>query len=1644
MPTATTLAITSGGSAVTTVTSGSVVTLTATVLAGTTPVTVGQVNFCDASAAHCTDIHIVGTAQLTSAGTATFKFRPGVGSHSYNAVFLGTPNGATAYAGSTSSAAALSVTGLSPSITTLAVSPGTSSNTYDFRATVGGNGSTAPTGTVSFLNTSNSNAVLGTGTLGAGTAGVSLLNASNSAGLSGAFAVGDFNEDGIPDLAAIDGISLTILLGNGDGIFTTTTRVAGTGYSPESMAVGDFNGDGNLDLAVANYCGNDTTCASPGTVTILLGNGNGEFPAGVPSPETGYEPESIAVGDFNGDGIPDLAVANECGNDRTNCVSGTVTILLGNGDGTFTPKAVSPSTGPIPTSIAVGDFNGDGNLDLAVAITGGDSVMILLGDGKGNFTPATTSLTEGTAPISVAVGDFNGDGILDLAVACEYPNPVTNPATTPGVVVVLLGNGDGTFTPTATSPATGLRPESIVTADFNGDGIPDLAVANLNSDSVTVLLGDGTGNFTSTAVSPYATDPAFVAAGDFNGDGISDLAVSTGNYANGTILEAATQTATAAVNGIAAPFPPGTETVEASYAGGSNYSASTSGATVLNPLLIIPTVNVAPSSSSIAAGQDLTVTVTVSGPSIDPTPTGSVTLTSGSYGSGATTLSGGIAQINIPAGSLATGTDTLTVNYVPDASSSALYTIASGGSTVAVGVATPTVTVTPALTNILPGQQALQVSVSVSGPPGYPTPTGSVVLTNGNTSTATPLSSGAAQINIPTGDLAVGGDLLTVTYTPDASSFTVYSSASGVSAVNVYSSTLWTPDVTVMPSSSSITTAQALGVSISLSYPQFSSLPTGSVTLNSGSYNPGAVAVGSYGEAQINIPAGSLPVGNDTLIFTYTPDASSSEEYTSAVGATSVAVIPLFTPAVTVTPSSSSILSIQALGVNISVSGHSGEPTPTGSVALTSGSYKSGSITFSGGGAQINIPAGSLATGNNTLTVNYTPDASSSIFYTSASGASTVAVALATPTVTVTPDSLSITPFQTLTVTVSLSGPAGGPVPTGAVKLTSGSYTSVGATLSSGTASITIPAGALSLGSDTLTVNYTPDSTSSTLYAGATGSSSVTVSTVTPTVLVSPASRSLLASQVLSVTVAVSGPSGGPTATGSVTLTSGSYDSGAVTLSGGSATINIPANSLSTGTDTLTAIYTPDSGSPGYASASGASTVVVNPRITPAVTVTPSASSILTTQALGVNISVSGPSGNPNPTGSVDLTSGGYNSGAVTLAGGSATINIPANSLSTGNDTLTAIYTSDSGSPGYTSASGTSTVAVSSFTPTVTVTPLATSILTTQALQVNASVSGPSGDPAPTGSVDLTSGSYDSGAVTLSSGSVAINIPAGSLGAGTDTLSVSYTPDSASSATYSSTTGSSSVTVTAPNGSPTVGSMSPAFQTAGNDAFTLTVNGAGFFSGSTVYWGTTALTTQFVSTAQITAQVPASDIADSGTDSITVESPMPGGGTSNTLQFEVDSSGSGSPSLATNTATVTPGQSATYAVTLPSAPSAVTASCLNLPTGASCSYSSSTNTMTIATSTTTPAGTYQVTMVFTETVAGAASAFIFLPILVLPLVRARRKWTAGKIWFTACLGLVLLVASAGIGCGGGGTSSTQPPPSTHQITTSAVVTLTVQ
>jgi DNA/RNA endonuclease YhcR with UshA esterase domain len=309
------------------------------------------VKFCDASATYCTDIHLFGTEQLSNAGTATLKFVPGVGSHSYKAVFVGTTSVAT----SASSDAGLTVTASAkyPTVTTIAQSG--SAGSYTLTATVAAATGVlaSPTGTVSFLDTSNGNAVLGTAALGAGTTGLSFFNSSNSA--TGIYpqsvAVGDFNGDGIPDLAVgnLQGDGVTILLGNGDGTFTAAASLGPGNYISTSVAVADFNGDGKADIAVTN---------SHANVSVFLGNGDGTFTLQSNS-RTGSYPVAIAVGDFNRDGIPDLAVADQ------QEISNGVTILLGNGDGTFT-AAASPETGSLPNSVAVGDFNGDGIPDLAI------------------------------------------------------------------------------------------------------------------------------------------------------------------------------------------------------------------------------------------------------------------------------------------------------------------------------------------------------------------------------------------------------------------------------------------------------------------------------------------------------------------------------------------------------------------------------------------------------------------------------------------------------------------------------------------------------------------------------------------------------------------------------------------------------------------------------------------------------------------------------------------------------------------------------------------------------------------------------------------------------------------------------------------------------------------------------------------------------------------------------------------------------------------------------------------------------------------------------------------------------------------------------------------------------------------------------
>ena len=334
-------------------------------------------------------------------------------------------------------------------------------------------------------------------------------------------AVGDFRGNGMPDLAvAQDGTYTYIFLANGDGTFN---QAAGSPLQIQKppwdtlvsqlsdfVTVGDFNNSGKLGIAVAS----DTNA----NVSVFLGNGDGTFTPSTAFVYTAGQPtRSIAAADFRNCGNLDLVA--------TSTISGfPVNFLLGYGDGAFNQASLSANGSISSATMAViGDFNSDGKLD--VAVTGGgvpspqDQVTVLLGNGDGTFSfgPSPVFAT-GAAPQAIATADLNNDGKLDLVIANSQGSSLT----------ILLGNGDGTFTPASGSPVTvGTQPSAIAVADLNGDGKLDVAVANLLDGTVTILLGNGDGTFTPSSMSPVSVGqwPISIAIGDFNSSGRLGLAV---------------------------------------------------------------------------------------------------------------------------------------------------------------------------------------------------------------------------------------------------------------------------------------------------------------------------------------------------------------------------------------------------------------------------------------------------------------------------------------------------------------------------------------------------------------------------------------------------------------------------------------------------------------------------------------------------------------------------------------------------------------------------------------------------------------------------------------------------------------------------------------------------------------------------------------------------------------------------------------------------------------------------------------------------------------------------------------------------------------------------------------------------------------
>jgi hypothetical protein len=755
----TALAVTAAGFSVVSIPAQTEVALTATVLAGSAKVTPGQVNFCDATAKACTDIHLLGTAQVTGNGTATLKFIPGPGTHSYKAIFKGT----NTYAPSTSLTANLTVVAATgPIHTTVGIQASGGQGDYSLLGTVATNGPAAPTGQISFLDTTNANYNLGSATLGpTGSNGISFINSytyltppkiMNTE--RNYVASADFNGDGVPDiiLASNDLSQLILLVGSGDGTFKATT--IDNQYPTFGIVTSDFNSDGKADFAVE---------LGDGVIAIYLGNGNGTFTVGQslqPIMSSSGSFSNIVVGDFNGDGIPDIAAnQNETVVTKTggNCFSGFVNchvqVYLGNGDGTFSTLATrTPAIDA--TAMVSADFNGDGKLDLAMSSSTDNEVLILLGNGDGTFSPSP-AIAQNQQSNTVASADVNGDGKPDLIIV----NAIG--------ATVYLGDGDGTFTPLPNDPALNQQTNSIALADFNGDGILDLVLPNTQGGYTSIFFGRGDGTFIPDAFSPSVALFLFdsIAIADFNGDGQSDIAEGITDNSGvdnpldqvSVLLAQAPSTAAAYIYNVS-PVGTGYHYVDASYAGDLNNSPGVSATVPLLALQVPTNLTLSASPTASAVGQQVILTA-----SLDKFfaqnhyASGIVTFTDNTKVLGTAPVNNsGLATLSV--NNLVLGRNNLVAKYPGD------INFTASTSAILVDNVTSTVPTTTTLTASPDPAYQNQLVTLTANIASNVIPSGTVIFYDAATSIGTATVSASGKAVLTTSSLAVGTHPLTATF----------------------------------------------------------------------------------------------------------------------------------------------------------------------------------------------------------------------------------------------------------------------------------------------------------------------------------------------------------------------------------------------------------------------------------------------------------------------------------------------------------------------------------------------------------------------------------------------------------------------------------------------------------------------------------------------------------------------------------------------------------------------------------------------------------------------------------------------------------------------------------------------------------------
>ena len=590
-PTTTVLTVTSSC-----LTQGCAVTLSAKVSAGTVSVHPGLVYFCEGSAAVCQNGNPVGTAQLTASGTATILHAFAPGTHSVYAVFHGT----NTYSASTSSIRIVSIANTQIKMTGTSFNPvpvGVSQSIqgeYNFQATVTSRGTPPPTGTVEFLDTSfapyGNNTVIGSANLGTATTGTLMheldsfyLNQISSSVLSNIkyTAVGDVNNDGYPDIVVVGQTGLNVFSGNQSGSFTYDPQSALANVPLAPFVLLDVNSDGKLDAVFPDPTNN--------ALRVALGVGNGTFSAPVKS-TLSNTPAVLYPGDFNNDGIPDLAILLQVPNTSyPPAPYHAIQVALGNGDGTFTVKpTVYLSKKVTGESILIGDADGDGKIDLTVSDAGiyDNQFQVLHGNGDGTFTPlASTTRTFGEE--FLVGGDFNSDGIPDIV------------SFDGALLSYWQGVGDGTFIQPDSDLniplGGGNQLTSLIVGDFNADGILDVSgvLDDTEDGAPLTFFLNFLGNTSDPAffkfvpgqldapvpdTTGYTQEFGVLAIGDFNADGILDVVDfnPTGTVQATGYLGQAFTSVTTTSTAVTTLTPAEQHMVAAKYLGDTSHTASES------------------------------------------------------------------------------------------------------------------------------------------------------------------------------------------------------------------------------------------------------------------------------------------------------------------------------------------------------------------------------------------------------------------------------------------------------------------------------------------------------------------------------------------------------------------------------------------------------------------------------------------------------------------------------------------------------------------------------------------------------------------------------------------------------------------------------------------------------------------------------------------------------------------------------------------------------------------------------------------------------------------------------------------------------------------------------------------------------------